>query len=633
MDEKIYFNLGIESLNVLYSSYRISRSCRIPCCTGIVAFTAFASLEDSPLFTFMTDLGLSEDQIRSVAIKVLNEFAPLNAHARSYITLNLSEPKMSIDISESFFAILNKASEIANHNNSNKLVGYDELLDAFSEFMPKVYNRFYELCNEVINLNKKNCDVKIPPNLVGCLTVLNSNFSPTETTCKISGRDEETKSLLRILAKDTKRNAILVGEPGVGKTAIIEKLTWLIVTGNCPAKFSSCIIISLDVNAIIAGTHLRGSAEQRFSDLIEFLESNPNCILFIDEIHNLLGAGACRDGDLDLANALKPILARGKAQIIGATTDNEYRNYFSRDGALKRRFEKIVVKEPKVHEVYSMIQNQISRLAKCHNTSITKELVDDIIFYASCFNKETKNPDRTLDLIDRAMATAELLGKTTVDISDVLDNFNVNYKILENTPDDIKTGLAFHEAGHYIVHLFSSLLCNYKTIALSIMPAENYYGAHVYEIDDDIIASRTLDYYIQLIGCKLAGRIAENMYSCTLSAGAESDLQNATELAEYVITKYGLSQTFSTCRSFSCLNKDLPLTREKSVQIDNEIDFLLEKSRMYAKYILKTHINELNLLVDALLSKHMLSAIELDNLFSANNNKVISTNSIEDVSL
>lgn len=634
MDNKISFNLGVDSLKMLYLSYRLSKSYGLECCTNIIAFTAFTSLEDSPVYTLMISLGLTEDQIRSISFKILNEFYPLNAHAYTYVILNLTSPKVSITISESLFAILNRASEFANECSDTKLIGYNELQNAFAEIMPKVYNRFFELCNEAVNMNAKNCNIQIPSNLEGCLTVLNSNFSSTETTCKICGRDEETQSLLRILAKDTKRNAILVGEPGVGKTAIIEKLTWLIVTGNCPAKFSSCIIISLDINSIIAGTHFRGSAEQRFSNLIEFLDNNPNCILFIDEIHNLLGAGACRDGDLDLANALKPILARGKTQIIGATTSDEYNRYFSKDGALKRRFEKIIVKEPKVHEVYPMIENQINRLSKSHNTSITKDLVDDIIFYASCFNKETKNPDRTLDLIDRAMATAELSGKTTVDINDVLDNFNVNYKILENTPDNIKTGLAFHESGHYIVHRFSPLLYNYKTIALSIMPAENYYGAHVYEYDDDIIASRTLDYYIQLIACKLAGRVAENMYSWALSAGAESDLQNATQLAEYVITRYGLSQTFSTYRSFSSLdNSSIPLTREKSTQIDNEIDFLLEKSRMYAKYILNTHINELNLLVNTLLSKRMMSANELDALFFNKNDKVISTNSIEKISL
>lgn len=115
----------------------------------------------------------------------------------------------------------------------------------------------------------------------------------------------------------------------------------MIATGNCPENFKDSVVISLDVTSIIAGTKFRGTAEERFNDLIAFLENNPQCILFIDEIHLLLGAGACFEGALDLANALKPILARGNTRVIGATTEQEYTKYFSKDGALKRRFEKL----------------------------------------------------------------------------------------------------------------------------------------------------------------------------------------------------------------------------------------------------------------------------------------------------
>ena len=155
------------------------------------------------------------------------------------------------------------------------------------------------------------------------------------------------------------------------------------------------------------------------------MEQNPDCILFIDEIHTILGAGACRDGDLDLANALKPILARGETRVIGATTSEEYEKYFSKDGALKRRFEKIIVKEPHSDEVYDMIKNQISRLEEFHNTVMPKELIDFTILNASCFNYETKNPDRTLDLIDKSMATAELANRHFVSREDILSNFAI----------------------------------------------------------------------------------------------------------------------------------------------------------------------------------------------------------------
>ena len=272
-----------------------------------------------------------------------------------------------------------------------------------------------------------------------------------------------------------------------------------------------------------------------------------------------------------------------------------------------------------------MIKNQIKRLSKSHGVLISKEIIDMAIFYASCFNKETKNPDRSLDLIDRAMATAELAGKRDVSRDDVLDNFNLNYQIFEETPDTIKIGLAYHESGHCLVHRLSNELYDYRTTALSIMPADDYYGAHVYDINENVIPSRTYNYFVQLIGCKLAGRIAEEMFSGNLSAGASQDLENATRLAKAAITQYGLSKTFSTNRVYSFKDDSIPLTREKNVRIDNEVDYLLTRAEMYVKYIFKYHSVELETLVNALLERHMMSGEEIDELF---NSSTIPTNSI-----
>lgn len=263
-----------------------------------------------------------------------------------------------------------------------------------------------------------------------------------------------------------------------------------------------------------------------------------------------------------------------------------------------------------------MIRNQIKWLSNVHNVAVSDEIVHMIIFYASCFNKETKNPDRTLDLLDRAMSTAELAGKDAVDRNDVLDNFSVNNEILNNTPENVKIALAAHEAGHFLVHHFSSELSNFKTTALSIMPAEDYYGAHVYEIDNNVIPSRTLNYYIQYIACSLGGRIAEKLFSSELSAGASADLKKATDLAKVVVTQYALVDTFSDKRVYLNDKDSAPLIKENVYRIDNEIDNLLNKAEMCAKYIFKHHRKELNLLVDTLLERKMLSAEELDELFA-----------------
>ena len=627
------FNFEEPARLLLKIAYKQFIQCKLKCITSINLFTATFLAFNSPLYQQLIDAKLKHGHIMAIALSMLQETAFIYGFHETFSVLTVGDELFPV--SQQVYDTLVKAESIAKNNYKKDTIGYTEIIDACRECMPFLYESLVKKSNisPVINnsLLKEVTGMNIPIDLEGCLTIFNSKFSPDEEDCCILGRDEETRSLLRTLAKDTKRNAVLIGEPGVGKTAIVEKLTWLIVTGNCPAKFKDFIIVSLDINSIISGTHFRGSAEARFKSLIDFLDKNPKCILFIDEIHTLLGAGACREGDLDLANALKPILARDTTQVIGATTLDEYKKYFTKDGALSRRFKPIEVPEPKIHEVYPMIQNQIKRLSKSHGVTISREVVDMVIFYASCFNKETKNPDRSLDLIDLAMATAELAGKKEVSREDVLDNFNLNYNILEKTPHDIKVGLAYHESGHCLVHYFSNEITNYYTTALSIMPAEDYYGAHVYDIDENIIPSRTLNYYIQMIGCKLAGRIAEELYSTNLSAGASKDLDNATLLAQNVITKYGLVDTFSRNRVY-LEEKGIPLTSEKRTRLDNEVDYLLTKAEMYVKYIFKHHRYELDSLASTLLEKKMMSGEELDEFFKSLG-KVIPTDSADDTNL
>lgn len=617
-EEKV--KLDVSALKVLDLSFRIYSASNMSCNNTLTGFIGLILLDESPLYRRMIDLKITKEQIEEISVQLISNNLENCKEETPQMILDLSSEGYIFSLSSELYSILNEASYISKKNYDKSSVGINELIAAYCEKKPDLIDDFLSLCSaytgkEIIKMNREAFieQIVIPRNISGCLRILNSNFKPDEMLCEILGRDTETLELLRILSKCKKRNAVLVGPTGVGKTAITEKLTWMIVTGNCPESFKNSIIISLDINALISGTKYRGSAEQRFEDLIHFLENNPNCILFIDEIHTLLGAGACRDGDLDLANALKPILARGDTQVIGATTSEEYERYFSRDSALKRRFEKILVREPKTNEIYPMIKNQIKKLSEFHHVEISEEIVGDAIFYASCFNKETRNPDRTLDLIDNVMASVCLTGRSHVTKNDILGIFSSKEDIFNKTPTPVKIALAYHEAGHYIVHRYSNLICNYKTIALSIMPAENYLGAHVYELDEEILSLNSLEYYIQLIGCKLAGRIGEEMFSKQLSSGASSDIETATNIAKDVVVRYGLVPTFSTYRSYGT---DEKLVDSKVIaRANEEVDFLLEKSRMYAKYILKHHSAELEKVVNALLKNHMLSAKELDALF------------------
>ena len=191
----------------------------------------------------------------------------------------------------------------------------------------------------------------LPTPLQSCIKDITVEMANKGNKCDILGRDNTVEDIITILRKHKKRNVILIGKPGVGKTAIIDLLAYNINTGKVPDELKKCHILLLDVNALLAGTAYRGMAERRFTMINEYLEENPDAILFIDEIHTMLGAGRTDGSTQDLSNSLKPILAKGVARVIGATTKEEYDRYFSTDKAMKRRFEIIEVKEPRFDKV------------------------------------------------------------------------------------------------------------------------------------------------------------------------------------------------------------------------------------------------------------------------------------------
>lgn len=456
----------------------------------------------------------------------------------------------------------------------------------------------------------------IPKKLEGCLTLLNENMQKGEE-CEILGRDYETRDVEKILLKTTKRNAILIGEPGVGKTAIVEKLVWDIVNEKCPEQLKNQRVISLNVNGIVAGTHYRGDAEEKFKILTEFLEKNSDVILFIDEIHGILGAGSAGDSNTDLGNALKPILARGQVRIIGATTSYEYEKYFPKDPALKRRFEPVIVKEPKTCEVYPMIKNKIRKLEDSHEALISEELANFCIYVASCYKPYVRNPDRTLDLIDTSMALANLEGTHMVTKEIILKNIERSMNILKETPIEIKESTAYHEVGHYLLGKFSKSLSSRKTIAVTIIPYEDkYMGATVYEPEDILKTFQNKDYFVQSIASLYAGRVAEEFKTGFITAGARSDAEKATMLAKDYVTKYAMADELSRTRVYSKKDKEdvTYLTDEKLKQIDSAIDKILEEGYDLAKKVLEEHRKELDLISQELLGKGILSEEEISEL-------------------
>ena len=251
---------------------------------------------------------------------------------------------------------------------------------------------------------------------------LNEEFMSNKGSI-ISGRDKEINQLVEILSKKNKSNAILVGEAGVGKTAIAEGLAQKIVSQEVPPHMSFMQICSVDISAMVAGTKYRGEFEEKFKALIAEAEKEPNVILFFDEIHTIIGAGNS-EGAVDASNMLKPALARGEIKCIGATTTQEYKKYFEKDTAIKRRFDKIEVEEPSKNATKDIVMQTISYYEKFHNVKYSECDIDTIIDFSEKYLSNRKFPDKAFDIIDQLGARTKIkYNKIPVGVDDVRSSF------------------------------------------------------------------------------------------------------------------------------------------------------------------------------------------------------------------
>ena len=236
-----------------------------------------------------------------------------------------------------------------------------------------------------------------------------NELAQTNKLDPVIGRDEEIRRVLHILSRRTKNNPILIGEPGVGKTAIAEGIAHRIISGDIPENLKSKTIYSLDMGALIAGAKYKGEFEERLKAVIkEVIDSDGKIILFIDEIHTLVGAGGGGDGAMDAANILKPALARGELRAIGATTLNEYQKYFEKDKALERRFQKVIVNEPSVEDTVSILRGLKERYETHHKVTIKDEAIIAAAQLSSRYITNRFLPDKAIDLIDEAAAKLRL---------------------------------------------------------------------------------------------------------------------------------------------------------------------------------------------------------------------------------
>ena len=254
---------------------------------------------------------------------------------------------------------------------------------------------------------------------------------------RIIGRDKEIYRVLQILNRRTKNNPCLIGEPGVGKTAIAEGIALRMASGDVPPKLMGKELHLLDLTALVAGTQFRGQFESRVKGLIDEVKSEGNIILFIDEVHNLVGTGDS-EGSMNAANILKPALSRGEVQVIGATTFNEYRKYIEKDAALERRFQSVVVEEPNIEDSIDVLLGVKQYYENFHKVSIDDKIIRDCVVLSERYITDRFLPDKAIDLLDEACSCASLKNKELAEyekLSAQLFDLEQEEKSIQENPD------------------------------------------------------------------------------------------------------------------------------------------------------------------------------------------------------
>jgi ATP-dependent Clp protease ATP-binding subunit ClpC len=259
----------------------------------------------------------------------------------------------------------------------------------------------------------------------------------------VVGREKEILRIAQILSRRKKNNPIIIGEPGCGKTAIVEGLANMIYNGDCPRNLADKRILSLDMTSIVAGTKYRGQFEERMKVIIEELQANPDIIIFIDEIHTIVGAGNS-SGSLDASNIFKPALARGEIQCIGATTLDEYRKNFEKDGALERRFQKVIVDGATKEETFVILQNLKDKYENFHKVSFSDEVLETCVTLAERYITDREFPDKAIDILDEVGARSQVDMK----LPEIIEELKSQALEIKNQKVEVVKNQKYEEAAH-----------------------------------------------------------------------------------------------------------------------------------------------------------------------------------------
>jgi len=378
-------------------------------------------------------IGICMECAEKMGLNMMNEFMESSGitpdEIKSY-TEEINNALENVDIND--IMNNNMFSSLFNSKDSMsddlKFEGIDDLNKCKSKEKDKssifIKNKKKNLNKYGVNLTKKAMDGNIDP---------------------VIGRDKEIDRVIQILNRRTKNNPILIGEPGVGKTAIAEGLAVRIVNKQVPIKLFDMEVYLLDLTAVVAGTQFRGQFESRMKSIIDEVKENNNIILVIDEIHNIIGAGEAQGGSLNAANILKPALARGEMQVIGATTIDEYRKYIEKDSALERRFQNILVEEPSIEESIDILKGIKGYYENYHKVYISDSIIEETVKLSKRYITDRYLPDKAIDIIDEASSSVNLKNHSLVKLKILNDDLkNLEDEILKLTNEE-----KYKEAAEY----------------------------------------------------------------------------------------------------------------------------------------------------------------------------------------
>ncbi|KAF4494131.1 Heat shock hsp98 [Fusarium agapanthi] len=343
-------------------------------------------------------------------------------------------PPEHVSLAPQFHNVLRKAMELQKVQKDT-YIGVDHLITALSEDStiqgplkeanipkPKLVQEAVQAIRGTKRVDSKTADTEEENENLAKFTIDMTEMAREKKIDPVIGREEEIRRVVRILSRRTKNNPVLIGEPGVGKTTVIEGLAQRIVNRDVPDNLKSCKLLSLDVGALVAGSKYRGEFEERMKGVLkEITESKDVIILFVDEIHLLMGAGSSGEGGMDAANLLKPMLARGQLHCIGATTLAEYRKYVEKDAAFERRFQQVIVKEPSIPETVSILRGLKERYDRHHRVTILDSALVAAANLAARYLTSRRLPDSAIDLVDEAAAAVRVARESQPEIIDSLE--------------------------------------------------------------------------------------------------------------------------------------------------------------------------------------------------------------------